>query len=168
MTYRNKIYVAFDADEDMKYYTLLTARNANENIDFEMYNAHWLNNITDRANEDTIKLKLKERMKNSKLFILLVWEKTKFLYKYVRWEIEQAINQGLPIVVVNLNGNRYVDKYNCPAIARDTLSIHVSYNKDIIKYAINNRPNLHENYKKSWKKAAFFYKETVYKWLGLL
>lgn len=72
MTYRNKVYVAFDADEDMDYYNLLRAWKENENIDFDFYNAHDINNITARANEETIKNKLRERMNNSKLFILLV------------------------------------------------------------------------------------------------
>ena len=34
MAYRNKVYVAFDGDNDMSYYNLLKAWNANENIDF--------------------------------------------------------------------------------------------------------------------------------------
>ncbi len=167
MNYRNKVYVAFDADEDMAYYNLLRARKENENIDFDFYNAHDLNNITIRANEETIKSKLRERMKNSKLFILLVWKKTKFLYKYVRWEIEQAIKQELPIIVVNLNGNRSVDDENCPAIARDTLSIHVSYNEKIIKYAIDKRPILNQYYRKEWKNTWFYFKDSVYTWVWL-
>ena len=35
--------------------------------------------------------------------MVLVGEKTKNLYKFVRWEIELAIKLGLPIIVANLN-----------------------------------------------------------------
>ena len=47
-----------------------------------------------------------KRLKNTKIFVLLVGEKTKYLYKYVKWEIEQALSLNLPIIVVNLNGKR--------------------------------------------------------------
>ena len=68
-------------------------------------------------------------MNNAKLFILLVGEHTKNLYKFVRWEIETAIAMDLPIIVVNLNGKKEYDKEYCPAIARDTLAIHIPYKK---------------------------------------
>lgn len=32
-------------------------------------------------------------MMNSKVFVLLVGEKTRFLYRFVRWEIELAIKK---------------------------------------------------------------------------
>ena len=62
-------------------------------------------------------------MMNSKVFVLLVGEKTRFLYRFVRWEIELAIKKDLPIIVVNLNNKRTIDRSLCPAIARDTLAI---------------------------------------------
>jgi hypothetical protein len=43
MTYRNKVYIAFDGDNDMHYYNLLEAWNANPNFDFRFANAHDLN-----------------------------------------------------------------------------------------------------------------------------
>ena len=167
MNYRNKVYVAFDADEDMAYYNLLRARKENENIDFDFYNAHDLNNITIRANEETIKSKLRERMKNSKLFILLVWKKTKFLYKYVRWEIEEAIRREIPFIVVNLNGKRSLDTTNCPALARDNLAIHISFNAKIMQYALENWPSSFLEKHKSGDNGSYFYKDNIYKSLGL-
>ena len=98
MAYRNKTYVAFDGDNDMSYYRMMTAWSANENVSFNFYNAHDLNSARDTSSEQQIKRQLRERMKNSKLFILLVGEKTKNLYKFVRWEIEQALVMELPII----------------------------------------------------------------------
>ena len=36
-------------------------------------------------------------MKNASAVVVLVGEKTKNLYKYVRWELELALELGLPI-----------------------------------------------------------------------
>ncbi len=104
MSYRNKTYVAFDGDTDMKYYRLMTAWRANEHIDFNFYDAHELNSARDTSTTDSIKAQLRERMANAKQMVLLVGEKTKDLRKFVPWEIELARKQDIPIIVVNLNG----------------------------------------------------------------
>src|SRR5699024_4649649 len=103
MAYRNKVYVAFDGDEDMAYYRMLTAWAGNPNDDFELNNAHDLNKSYDDSQEETIKRHLRERFNNSKLFILLVGEHTKNLRKFVRWEIETAIKMDIPITSVNID-----------------------------------------------------------------
>ena len=38
---------------------------------------------------------MRERFINTKIFVLLVGEHTRYLYKYVRWEIQEAIKRGL-------------------------------------------------------------------------
>ena len=74
MAYRNKTYVCFDADQDIKYYRILLAWSENDNFDFEIYNAHEINNLRNNSSEETIKGKLLERLKNSKVMIVLVGE----------------------------------------------------------------------------------------------
>lgn len=167
MAYTNKTYVAFDADNDMRYYRLMQARKHNDNTSFNFYDAHDLNNLMSRASEDTIKWKLNERLNNTKTFILLVWEKTKYLYKFVRWEIEQAIKKDIPIIVVNLNGKRSIDWDNCPPLAKDNLSVHISFNQKIIEHAINNRWYSHGQYKSEWKSWWYYYLDSVYQNLWL-
>ena len=167
MTYTNKTYVAFDADNDIRYYRLMQAWKHNDNTSFNFYDAHDLNNLRDGSSEETIKRKLAERLSNTKLFILLVGDNTKFLYKFVRWEIEQAINKKLPMIVVNLNGKRSMDNDLCPAIIKDKLAVHVSYNQKIIEHAINNWINSDNKYRKDNKSGAYIYKDIVYNNLGL-
>ena len=167
MAYTNKIYVAFDADNDIRYYRLMQAWKHNDNTSFNFYDAHDLNNLRDGSSEETIKRKLAERLSNTKLFILLVGNNTKFLYKFVRWEIEQAINKKLPMIVVNLNGKRSMDNDLCPAIIKDKLAVHVSYNQKIIEHAINNWINSDNKYRKDNKSGAYIYKDIVYNNLGL-
>lgn len=167
MAYKNKVYVAFDADSDIRYYRLMTAWKQNDNTYFHFYNSHDLNNIWYASNEQTIKRRLRERLNNTKVFILLIGEKTKFLYRYVRWEIEQALNLGIPIIAVNLNGERWIDEDKCPPILKNELAIHVSFNSKIIQKSLENWGNYHKEMKKEGRSGPFYYNKDIYKSLGL-
>ena len=67
MAYKNKTYVCFDADSDIKYYNLMKAWKENDNIAFDFYNAHDINNLRDGSSEEQIKEKLRERYRTPKL-----------------------------------------------------------------------------------------------------
>jgi hypothetical protein len=163
MPYRNKTYICFDADIDMDYYNLMKAWKAKDNNSFNFHNAHDLylmqKSKLEDNNETYIKGKLKERFKNTKCFIVLVGEKTKNLYKYVRWEIETAINMDLPIIVVNLNGKNGIDRTLCPAILREELAIHVTYGKEEVAHAMENWPVYHAEYRRKKEGGPYRYKK---------
>lgn len=127
MAYRNKTSVAFDSDSDMWAYAYMKGWKQNDNSSFNFYDAHSLSQARDTSTEESIKRQLKMRLANSKIFVLLVGKHTKYLYKFVRWEIEEAIALELPIVVVNLNNSQSFDGQSCPSILRDELAIHVSF-----------------------------------------
>lgn len=162
MVYRNKIYVAFDADNDMRYYTMLEAWNGNPNIDFQFYNAHDLHTSNDSSNEESIKASLRDRFANSKLFILLIGENTYRLTKFVKWEIETAIRLELPIICVNLNMHKKADQL-CPSSLKDQLAVFVPFNEKIIKYAIDNWPSSDKNHRSANEKSHYYYGDDVYK-----
>lgn len=167
MSYTNKTYVAFDADNDIRYYRLMQAWKKNDNTSFNFYDAHDLNNLMPYSTEQTIKDKLAERLRNTKVFILLIGDNTKYLYKFVRWEIEQAIKREIPIIAVNLNGKRSKDSDLCPAVLADELAVHISFNQKIIEYAIENWVNSDQAYRNEGKTGAYYYKPNVYEDLGL-
>lgn len=166
MAYRNKVYVSFDADSDMNYYRLLEAWNANENFEFTFYNAHNVNNIYDKS-EDSIKAGLQERFRNTKVFVILVGEHTRYLYKYVRWEAEQAIKRDIPIIVVNLNGKRNIDRELCPPVLREALAIHIPFKEKILTHALNTWPDDDYKYRKAGETGPYRYKQSLYQELGL-
>jgi len=163
MPYRNKTFVSFDGDTDMPYYRLMQAWKQNDGINFNFYNAHDINIARDSSQEASIKAQLAERMRNSKLFILLVGERTRYLTKFVQWEIEQAISRSLPIIVVNLNGRRSMDETRCPKTARETLAVHISFNAVIMQYALDNWPTNHEKSMNEGKSGPYYYNDGVYK-----
>lgn len=166
MAYRNKVYVAMDADNDLFYYRLMRAWKQNDNTSFYFYDAHDINTILDKS-EESIKRGLQERFRNTNVFVLLVGEHTKYKYKFVRWEIEQAIKREIPCIVVNLNGRRSMDMERCPALMREHLAVHISYNAKIMQYALENWPRSYQELVKQGETGAYYYGDKVYERLGL-
>lgn len=167
MSYRNKTYVIFDADNDRWAYSYMRGWKENDNIDFNFHDAHDIGGLTSNAqNEQYIKSKLRERFKSAKQAIVLIGEKTKNLYRYVRWELEVAQNLDLPIIAVNLNNKRNQDSNGVPPIIRDEYVVHISFKMKIIKHALNNFPPFYERRDKN-AIGPLYYPNKVYKKLGL-
>jgi hypothetical protein len=146
MSYKNKTYVIFDADTDIRMYRLMTAWKANSNIDFNFHDAHDLNNLRSYASEEQIKRKLKERLNNTKQVIVLVGQNTKNLHRFVRWEIEVAINLGLPIIAVNLDKSNGATQKTPPILKNNAYFVSVPFEQNKIKYALDNFPSeFHRN-----------------------
>ena len=153
--------------KDIQYYYLMKAWKNNRNLSFNFYDAHDINTARDTSTEETIKQRLRERMANAKSFVLLVGEGTRYLYKFVRWEIEQAIKRDLPIIVVNLNGLRKMDSDRCPPILSEQLAIHVPFKQAIVEYALENWIDSHYKHRKNGDTGPYYYKDSVYNSLGI-
>ena len=167
MAYRNKTYICFDGDKDMWAYRIMQAWKQNDNTTFNFYDAHDLCSSRDTSTEETIKSSLRERLNNTKVFLILVGESTKYLYKFVQWEIEQALKMNLPIIVVNINGERSLDETRCPILLKKALAIHVSFNAKIVQFALENWEIWHYKHQKNGKTGPFYYNNDIYKNLGL-
>lgn len=149
-------------------YARMKGWKALKNIDFDFFDAHDLKPLTNSARSETyIKQRLAERMKNAKQVIVIVGDKTKNLYRFVRWEIEQAQRQNLPIIVANLNKVRNLDENLCPKILKTADAVHVSFRLRILKFALDNFPPYYHKEAHKSVKTNYYYKDSVYKDLGL-
>lgn len=166
MSYRNKTYVIFDADSDRWAYVFMNGWKSNENMNFNFHDAHDIGPLTDRASDDTIKARLRERFANAKQAIVLVGQNTKNLRKWVPWEIEISQKLDLPIVVVNLNGKRRMDQELCPAALRDWAAVHVEFKAKIIQFALDHFPDQYSGIEAS-ASSAYYYSDDIYTRLGL-
>lgn len=100
MAYRNGTYVAFHAngikeptESDIKYYNLLKAWHANEDVNFSFIDSHEKTGaIRDFSKRLTIAASLKERLRNSKNMVLIVGKTTREDTDWVPLEIEYAID----------------------------------------------------------------------------
>jgi MTH538 TIR-like domain (DUF1863) len=134
-------YVIFDGDKDKYAYAFLKGWKVNERVEFDFRDAHDVGTMTGRAQDEAyVKSELRKRMEASKQVLVLVGESTKNLHKFVGWEIDLAVKNELPIIVVNLNDKRTMDSDRCPVPLKTGYVVHVAYRRAIIKYALENFP----------------------------
>jgi hypothetical protein len=167
MAYRNKTYVIFDGDSDIWAYGRMKGWKALPTVDFDFYDAHDLGSeLTDRASEETVKARLRTRFSSAKQVVVLIGAHTRYLYRFVRWELDVALDLDLPVIAVNLNGRRVVDDDRCPPIIRYEYVVHVPFRRVIIKYALDNFPREYFS-RISGTSGPRFYPDGVYQALGL-
>ena len=141
MGYKDATYVIFDGDNDKWAYAYMKGWKSNDKVDFDFRDAHDLDSMGSNAhNEQYVKGKLRPRMQKSAAVVVLVGEKTKWLYKYVRWELELALELGLPIIAVSLAEKKSISSELLPKIIRDQCIIEVPFKMKAIKYALDNWP----------------------------
>jgi hypothetical protein len=140
----------------------MTAWKAHDGIDFDFNNSHDLTTIRPDSGVEAIKASLRERMRNSKNLVLLIGDNTKYLRKYVPWEIEIAMKADLPLIIVNINGKKQIDYDLCPKLLHSELAIHIPYGIDIMQEALDNWPTSHSQYRSAKKSTPFHYNQSVY------
>lgn len=138
MAYRNKTYVIFDGDNDQWAYRFMRGWRANDSVNFDLYDAHEEGSeLTDRASEDTVKRRLRERFSSAKQVIVLIGEHTNSLYRFVRWELQVALELELPIIAVHLKpGPSWYDWSRIPPIIRSEYVLHLPFKAAIIQFAL--------------------------------
>ena len=167
MAYRNKVFISFDGDNDIHYYRLMRAWKQSDYSDFNFFDAHDINTARDSSLETTIKRRLRERLANAKVFVSLIGANTRYLYKFVRWELEQGRTLELPMIGVNLNGKRSQDLDRCPSVIRDALVVYTSFQSAILQHALENWPDEHYRLRGNGVSGPRYYADTVYRRLGI-
>jgi hypothetical protein len=161
-------YVIFDASKDMWAYAHMKGWNALPNINFEFDNAHDIGTMTSRAsNEAYVKGELRKRFQSTSQVVVIIGESTRYLYEYVRWEIEVAQSLNLPVIAVYLNLSRSIDTDLCPPILRGKNAVHIPYKLAIIKYALDAFPSEYRSGVAGWGTGDRSYSNSVYQSLGL-
>lgn len=153
-----RAFVGFSSTDILSYY-LMKAWKKNENIDFDFTDCQ-LSTEINSENEEYIKRKCRERINMAGTFISLIGEDTKSKHKYVRWEIEVALEKGCRIIAVNLDGSRQMNPNTCPAILKNAGAVFIPFSPKIIAHALN--PN---NWQKQISGDWYFY-DWVYQSLG--
>jgi hypothetical protein len=151
-----KTFVGFSST-DIRYYRLMLAWKENENINFNFANYQLAQEINSE-DEAYIKRKCRERINMAGTFVVLIGQDTRSKHKYVRWEIEVALEKDCRIIGVNLDGSRAMIKETCPPIIQDIGAIFVPFSPKIVGYALENF-KMHD-------KGNWYYPDEFYKNLG--
>lgn len=151
-----RTFVGFSST-DIRSYWLMCAWKNNSKIDFNFADCQLAQELNSE-NEAYIKKKCRERINMAETFISLIGKDTKSKHKYVRWELEVALEKGCRIIGVNLDGTRYMNPNTCPKIIQDVGAIFVPFSPQIIAYAL-------ENYQMN-NNGNWYYNDFVYQNLG--
>lgn len=131
-----RTFVGFSST-DIHCYRLMQARKANEHIDFDFTDCQLQASINSE-NESYIKNICRARINMASTFAILIGEDTRSKHKYVRWEMEVAIEKKCRIIGINLDGSRRVDANTCPPIVKNMGAIFVPFKPKIVAYALEN------------------------------
>ena len=182
MPYRNGTYIAFHAegtnipiDSDFKYYNLLKAWTAKTDDDFSMIDSHEKSAaVRDSSKKETLRTRLKERLRNSKHLLLIIGDTTKKDTDWVPFEIAYAIDDcDIPIIAAYtgyeciLSPNDLSDLW--PPALKERINnetarvIHIPFKKEPIQAAINQF-----DHNSPPKSALSYYRKEAYEKWGLI
>ena len=130
----SRTVVGFGPTDLEDYWEMLTWKTT-ENIDFNFIDCG-LYDDPQNDNEQYVKEKVREVMKATDRYALLISEDTKFKCKYIRWEAQVAIEKGCTIIGINLDGIREIDEEICPAVLHNIGATFVAFSPQIVAYAI--------------------------------
>lgn len=167
MAFPRKTYVCFDADNDTDSFLEMKSWRDGERPVINIHNNHTVNTLDDGASPGAGRRRLREHLAGTRVLIVLIGKHTESLYKYVRWEIEYAVEHGLPVIAVNLNDARRLDPQLCPSVLKDELALHIAFGREIIDFALYEWPDTHASLVEQGESGDFFYKNHVYRNLGL-
>lgn len=138
-------------------YWLMLAWKENEKIDFNFTDCQLQKEI-DSENEQYIKRLCRERINMAGKYIQLIGQDTRTKHKFVRWELEVAIEKKCTIIGVNLDMSRQRNSDTCPPLMNDIGALFIPFSPKIIAYALANEVNE--------AKGNFHYKPEIYQSLG--
>lgn len=151
-----RTFVGFSST-DIRYYRLMQAWKENEHIEFNFIDCQLATEINSE-DEAYIKSKCRARINMAGTYAILIGKDTRSKHKYVRWELEVALEKECRIIGVNLDGSRRVVDATCPPIIRDIGAIFVPFSPKIVAYAL-------ENYKMH-PDDDYYYRDEFYTKLG--
>lgn len=151
-----RTFVGFSST-DIRFYRLMLAWKENEHIDFNFANCQ-LEQEVNSDDEAYIKRRCRERIGLAGTFAVLIGEDTRSKHKYVRWEMEVAIEKKCRIIGINLDKSRHVVDATCPSIIRNIGAIFVPFSPRIVAYALGNY--------QMGTRGDFHYKDHIYTQLG--
>ncbi len=151
-----RTFVGFSST-DIHCYRLMLAWKENVHIDFDFTNCQ-LGNEINSENEAYIKSKCRERINMAGTFAVLIGQDTRSKHKYVRWEMEVAIEKKCRVIGINLDKSKRVVDATCPPIIRNIGAIFVPFSPKIVAYAL-------ENYKMH-PDDDYHYNDNIYTQLG--
>lgn len=128
------------AAEDASAWWEMRAWPQEQGIPFDFEDAYDLHAKGD-TNRDLIRRRLRERIGRSRQAIVLVGPRSRAVAdnqrNYFFYELDVLTKLGMPIVVVNVNGVRRVDRARLPEPLARHYTINVAFEPRIVRHALD-------------------------------
>jgi hypothetical protein len=150
-----RTFVGFSSS-DILQYRLMCAWKAHENIDFDFADFQ-LDKAIASEDEYYIKRVCRDKIRRVDTYALLIGQDTFTKTRFVKWEVEVAIEKGCRLIGINLNNSRFKDDL-CPWFFADKGALFVPFSSRIVASALEpwNRPPRLPRLPDDW----FFYDST--------
>jgi hypothetical protein len=129
---KKKVFISYDYDEDKNYKNLLLAWDKHSDFDFSM-DDHSADVSIDSTDAAAIKRAISAKINNATYFLCIIGKKT-HKSKWVKWEIEKAVELKKKIIAVKIEK----DNTSPDAILNVGAKWAMSFTFDSIKNAIDN------------------------------
>lgn len=162
MKYDGKIYVAFDALNDMKMYKELKGFKQSDGSSFNFYDGCQFAKELDQVNDDVLKAKIQKNMDDADIVLVLLSKTLKSMRRFSKWQIEYAINKQMPIITMNNSRIRGIDYDICPTALKNHLSLIIPFDEKALSLACINWPKSAKEHYKNGDKLPQRYNKEVY------
>lgn len=163
MPYKSKVFVAFDGEADLQFYNKMKEFKDSNNESFDLINCYDFKSKFDKVSDEILKVEIHKRMSEAQVIVVFVSKTTKSMRRFIKWQVDYAVNNNFPIIAMNLNQIKSVDFDLIPTVLkRSTLSVHIPFNEKIFELALENWPKTHKSLFMKEKKGTFRYPLSVY------
>lgn len=161
MSPRKKTYVCFDAEHDTRYYDLMKDWEANTSFPFHFENDYKINKLLGVKSDETVKGLIKERLQNAKVLVIIIGRSSQNLYKYVRFEIEYAIKNYIPIIGVHIHAHDKQNEIYFPML-KNQLAAYIPFSLKTLSDTLIHSPKKQISFKKNSIGGSLFLGDTLF------
>jgi len=161
MTDNSEAYICFGQEAGWSAYQRLRewVPPKHLRINFEPEKLAPTRNLQELTEEDN--LSIARAITRSQIFVVLVGSQNPISSPRANFEIDCAVQLGIPILIVNLDGSRERTEF-CPKNLRNSLAVHISFEPGIFWYALEYWPTLHRTNLRRGVVRNFVYEDNLY------
>lgn len=163
MSYKGKIYVAFDALNDMKAYKALKQFKQTDGSLFDFYDGANFAKLLDVEQDDTLKAKIQKNIDDADVVLVVLSKTLKSMRRFSKWQVEYALSSEKPVIVMNNSPIRGIDNDIAPTILKNHLCLYIPNEEQALELACMNWPKSNKEHLENGDKSPYRYDYDVYK-----
>ncbi|MBQ7277033.1 MAG: TIR domain-containing protein [Bacilli bacterium] len=162
MAYTGKIYVIYDSFGNANAYKTLKEFKQSDGSAFDFYDGIKYLKSLDKVSDDELKAAIFENMDEADAVIVLLSKNVKSMRKFIKWQIEYAVNEKKVLMSMNCNRLRSLDYDVTPTILKNRLSLFLPYEEKALELALINWPKSFKEHVANGDNGPYRYDMEVY------